>query len=75
LGRLFGRIKAVKQIVLALTKSIVPVMNAFCIMLVAICICEYAHRCDMSKIDATQDETQELSMKIDSIAKKLKTKS
>ncbi len=42
-GRLFGRIKAVRQIVLALTKSIVPVMNAFCIMFIAICICEYTH--------------------------------
>jgi hypothetical protein len=49
----------VKHIVLALTKSIVPVMNAFCIMFVAICICEYARRCSMCIIDATQNATQE----------------
>ena len=30
-----------KQIILALTKSLIPVLNAFCIMFVAICICEW----------------------------------
>jgi hypothetical protein len=38
--RLFGRIKALKNILTALTASIVPVLNAFLIMLVIAAICE-----------------------------------
>ncbi len=38
--RLFGRIKALKNILTALTASIVPVINAFLIMLVIAAICE-----------------------------------
>jgi hypothetical protein len=39
--RLFGRIKALKNILTALTASIVPVINAFLIMLVIAAICEF----------------------------------
>jgi hypothetical protein len=38
--RLFGRIEALKNILMALTASIVPVLNAFLIMLVIAAICE-----------------------------------
>jgi hypothetical protein len=38
--RLFGRITALKNILTALTASIVPVLNAFLIMLVIAAICE-----------------------------------
>jgi hypothetical protein len=38
--RLFGRITALKNILSALTASIVPVLNAFLIMLVIAAICE-----------------------------------
>ena len=41
-GRLFGKIKAVKQIITALTKSLIPVMNAFILMFIVVCICERA---------------------------------
>jgi hypothetical protein len=40
--RLFGRIKALKNILTALTASIVPVLNAFLIMLVIAAICEFS---------------------------------
>ena len=39
-GRLFGKIRAVKKIITALTKSIVPVMNAFTLMFAAVCVCK-----------------------------------
>jgi hypothetical protein len=38
--RLFGRIKALKNILTALTASIIPVINAFLIMLVIAAFCE-----------------------------------
>ena len=39
--RLFGRIKALKNILTALIAVIMPVINAFLIMLVIAAICEY----------------------------------
>ena len=41
--RLFGRIKSVRQIISALSKSILPVMNALLIMFAAVCVCENLH--------------------------------
>jgi hypothetical protein len=38
--RLFGKIKAVRQIIAALTQALAPVMNAFALMLIVVCICE-----------------------------------
>ena len=38
--RLFGRIKALKTMITAVTASIVPMMNAFFILLVVLGICE-----------------------------------
>ncbi len=37
--RLFGRMRALRQIILALTASLVPVTNAFFILLIVIAIC------------------------------------
>jgi hypothetical protein len=38
--RLFGRIKSLKKIISALSASVVPVLNAFLVLLVVACICE-----------------------------------
>ena len=38
--RLFGRMKALRQIILALTASLIPVTNAFFILIIVISICE-----------------------------------
>ena len=46
--RLFGRIKALKNIVTALITSIVPVLNAFLIMLVIASICAWHARTPQS---------------------------
>ncbi len=37
--RLFGRMRALRQIILALTASLIPVTNAFFILLIVIAIC------------------------------------
>ena len=39
--RLFGRVKALKKMITAVTASIVPMMNAFVILLIILGICEY----------------------------------
>ena len=39
--RLFRRVKSLRNIVMALTSSIVPVINAYFVLLVAMCICVY----------------------------------
>ena len=38
--RMFGKIKAVRKIIIALTKALGPVMNAFIILFAAMSICE-----------------------------------
>ncbi len=37
--RLFGRLKALKKMISALTSSIVPMMNAFLILFIILSIC------------------------------------
>ena len=37
---MFGKIKAVRKIIIALTKALGPVMNAFIILFAAMSICE-----------------------------------
>jgi hypothetical protein len=40
LGRLFGKIKVVRKIVVALVKSLVPVLNAFILLFSGTAVCE-----------------------------------
>ncbi len=42
--RLFGRMRALKKMVSALTSSIVPMMNAFLILFIILSICACPHR-------------------------------
>ena len=39
--RIFGRCKALKKILAALSASIIPMMNAFFILLIVVMICEF----------------------------------
>ena len=39
--RLFGRVKALKKMITAVTASIVPMMNAFVILLIILGICKF----------------------------------
>ncbi len=41
--RLFGRIRALKKMIAAVTASIFPMMNAFIILMIVLSICEYAY--------------------------------
>jgi hypothetical protein len=38
--RLFGRVKELKKMITAVTASIFPMMNAFVILIIVLCICE-----------------------------------
>jgi ABC-type nickel/cobalt efflux system permease component RcnA len=40
IARLFRRIKSLSSIIMALTASIIPVINAYLVLLIAMCICE-----------------------------------
>ena len=42
--RLFGRVKALKTMITAVTASIVPMMNAFVILIILLCICACRRR-------------------------------
>lgn len=41
--RLFGRVRALETMVTAVTASIVPMMHAFVILVIVLCICEATH--------------------------------
>jgi hypothetical protein len=45
--RLFARIRAVRQILDAVSQSIIPVFNSFLIMLIVTCICEWNQTFDI----------------------------
>jgi hypothetical protein len=40
MGRLFGKIPAVRKIIMAISKSLYPVMNAFILLFSATIVCE-----------------------------------
>mmetsp|Transcript_42423 Transcript_42423/g.86731 ORF Transcript_42423/g.86731 Transcript_42423/m.86731 type:complete len:381 (+) Transcript_42423:198-1340(+) len=63
--RLFGRLKALRQIINALTASIVPVLNAFLIMLIVTSICASlpSPRCTRELRTTLQYRTNQLSYK------------
>ena len=42
--RLFGRINALKKMITAVTASIIPMMNAFVILIILLCICACRRR-------------------------------
>ena len=44
IARLFRRIKSLSSIIMALTASIIPVINAYLVLLIAMCICELPQR-------------------------------
>jgi hypothetical protein len=44
IARLFRRIKSLSSIIMALTASIIPVINAYLVLLIAMCICELPDR-------------------------------